>query len=268
MSIANAVAPHLPYLRRFARALTGNQESGDAYVVAVLEAFIADPTTFDRNLPGRVALYRAFLKLWDSIAVNRTVETNPPSSASAVDRRLDAITPKPRQAFLLMALEGLSIAETAQVLNVPLFEAKALIDEAGTEIADQIAADILIIEDEPLIAMDLETLVKDLGHRLHGVARTHAEAVKAVAGRRPGLVLADIQLADGSSGLEAVNEILRSFTVPVIFITAYPERLLTGQKPEPAFLITKPFQPETVKAVISQALFFDTHARDSGRAVA
>ena len=136
--------------------------------------------------PARVALYRAFLKLWDSIAVNRTVETNPPSPASAVDRRLDAITPKPRQAFLLMALEGLSIAETAQVLNVPLFEAKALIDEAGTEIADQIAADILIIEDEPLIAMDLETLVKDLGHRLHGVARTHAEAVKAVAGRRPG----------------------------------------------------------------------------------
>jgi DNA-directed RNA polymerase specialized sigma24 family protein len=265
MSIANAVAPHLPYLRRFARALTGSQESGDAYVVAVLEAFIADPTTFDRNLPARVALYRAFLKLWDSIAVNRTVETSP---ASTIDRRLDAITPKPRQAFLLMALEGLSIAETAQVLDVPVFEAKTLIDEAGTEIANQIAADILIIEDEPLIAMDLETLVKDLGHRLHGVARTHAEAVKAVAGRRPGLVLADIQLADGSSGLEAVNEILRSFTVPVIFITAYPERLLTGQKPEPAFLITKPFQPETVKAVISQALFFDTHAKDSGRAVA
>lgn len=56
MSIASAVAPHLPYLRRFARALTGNQESGDAYVVAVLEAFIADPTTFDRDLPARVAL--------------------------------------------------------------------------------------------------------------------------------------------------------------------------------------------------------------------
>lgn len=268
MSIANAVAPHLPYLRRFARALTGNQESGDAYVVAVLEAFIADPTTFDRNLPVRVALYRAFLKLWDSIAVNRAAETNPASSESVADRRLDAITPKPRQAFLLMALEGLSITETAQVLDVPVFRAKALIDKAGAEIADQIAADILIIEDEPLIAMDLEALVKDLGHRLHGIARTHAEAVRAVTHRRPGLVLADIQLADGSSGLEAVNEILRSFAVPVIFITAYPERLLTGQKPEPAFLITKPFQPETIKAVISQALFFDTQATGSGQAAA
>jgi CheY-like chemotaxis protein len=222
---------------------------------------------FDRELPARVALYRAFLKVWDSVAVNQATEAGSPEDDVA-DRRLDAITPKPRQAFLLMALEGLTIAETAQVLDVPVFEAKTLIDQAGAEIADQIAADILIIEDEPLIAMDLESLVKDLGHRLQGVARTHKEAVKAVANQRPGLVLADIQLADGSSGLEAVNEILRSVTVPVIFITAYPERLLTGQKPEPAFLITKPFQPETVKAVISQALFFDTHAKRSGRAAA
>jgi CheY-like chemotaxis protein len=78
--------------------------------------------------------------------------------------------------------------------------------------------------------------------------------------KKPGLVLADIQLADGSSGLDAVNEMLKSFSVPVVFITAYPERLLTGERPEPAFLITKPFQPETVKAVISQALFFERDA--------
>ena len=74
------------------------------------------------------------------------------------------------------------------------------------------------------------------------------------------MILADIQLADGSSGLEAVNEILTKFDVPVIFITAYPERLLTGARPEPTFLIAKPFQPDTVKATISQALFFDTKA--------
>lgn len=266
MSIANAVAPHLPYLRRFARALTGNQDSGDAYVVAVLEAFIADPEAFDHELPPRIALYRTFLKVWDSIALNRATEVAP-DDASA-DHRLDAITPKPRQAFLLMALEGFSIAETAQVLGTPVSDAKLLIDRAGSEIAEQIAADILIIEDEPLIAMDLEVLVSDLGHRVQGVARTHGEAVRAVAHERPGLVLADIQLADGSSGLEAVNEILTSIDVPVIFITAYPERLLTGQKPEPAFLITKPFQPETVKAVISQALFFDTRAKSPGQRAA
>ena len=74
---------------------------------------------------------------------------------------------------------------------------------------------------------------------------------------RPGLVLADIQLADDSSGIDAVKDILAEFSVPVIFITAFPERLLTGERPEPTFLITKPFQRSTVKAAISQALFFD-----------
>jgi CheY-like chemotaxis protein len=93
-----------------------------------------------------------------------------------------------------------------------------------------------------------------------GIARTHSEAISAVKKKQPGLILADIQLADGSSGLDAVNEMLASFSAPVIFITAYPERLLTGERPEPAFLITKPFQPETVKAVISQALFFEKRA--------
>ena len=80
--------------------------------------------------------------------------------------------------------------------------------------------------------------------------------MEAVARHRPGLVLADIQLADGSSGIDAVKDILGRFDVPVIFITAFPERLLTGERPEPTFLITKPFQPETVKAAIGQALFF------------
>src|SRR5205085_10570100 len=91
--------------------------------------------------------------------------------------------------------------------------------------------------------------------------RTHAEATTLANAKRPGLILADIQLADGSSGLDAVNEILRQFEVPVIFITAYPERFLTGERPEPAFLIAKPFQPATVSAVLRQALFFERRAR-------
>jgi CheY-like chemotaxis protein len=112
--------------------------------------------------------------------------------------------------------------------------------------------------------MDLETLVKGLGHKVSGVARTHREAIAEVRKTRPGLVLADIHLADGSSGLEAVNEILLGFDVPVIFITAFPERLLTGERPEPTFLITKPFEANTVRALISQALFFGTCARVPG----
>ena len=131
-----------------------------------------------------------------------------------------------------------------------------MIAEAQADIDAELATDVLIIEDEAIISADIESLVKELGHRVTGTATTHDEAVDAVARHRPGLVLADIQLADGSSGIDAVKDILKRIDVPVIFITAFPERLLTGERPEPTFLITKPFQPETVKAAIGQALFF------------
>jgi len=256
MSIAQAIAPHLPYLRRFARALAGNQPGGDAYAVATLEALIADPAAFEPALEPRVALYKAFLAVWSSVPLNQVVDM-PDGAASGVQRSLSALTPPGRVAFLLSAVEGFSHAQIAAATDRQVPDIAALIDEAGRDIAQQLSTDVLIIEDEPFIAMDLESLVEGLGHRVFGVARTRTEAVAAVRDRRPGLVLADIQLADGSSGVDAVNDILASFEVPVIFITAYPERFLTGERPEPAFLITKPFRTETVKAVISQALFFD-----------
>jgi DNA-directed RNA polymerase specialized sigma24 family protein len=262
MSIAKEIAPHLPYLRRFARALTGTQSSGDAYVVAMLEALVLDPASFPRDLNPRIGLYRTFLALWSSVGLNTTADPAVPVTLNRnpVERNLEALTPRPRQAFLLRTVEGFSIDEVAAIIGVTPAEASALVQTAGQEIAEQVATDVLIIEDEPIIALDIETMVEELGHTVTGVARTQREAIALVAKKRPGLVLADIQLADGSSGLDAVNEILSTIDVPVIFITAYPERLLTGDRPEPAFLITKPFQPEAVKAAISQALFFDRRA--------
>jgi DNA-directed RNA polymerase specialized sigma24 family protein len=263
MPMSKSIAPHLPYLRRFARALSGTQAAGDAYVAATLEVLVEDPSLFDQSLDPRVALYRTFLGLWNSLDINLEPES-PAMASTPVDRKLESITPLPRQAFLLCAVEGFSPHEAAQILSVDVGKVDELIDLAGREIAAQVATDVLIIEDEPMIAMDLESIVEGLGHQVSAVARTHTEAVKAVDQRKPGLVLADIQLADGSSGLDAVNEMLGSFTVPVIFITAYPDRLLTGERPEPAFLITKPYQPDTVKAIVSQALFFErrAHLRD------
>ncbi|MGQ3356145.1 MAG: response regulator [Phreatobacter sp.] len=265
MTIAAEIAPHLPYLRRFARALSGTQAGGDSYVVATLEALVADPSSFPRDIPARIALYRIFLKLWSSMPVNMATASPGATRPGAVERNLDALTPRPRQAFLLRTVEGFAIQDVAAVLDTDVDAAAGLVEQAGREIAEQVATDVLIIEDEPIIALDIETLVQELGHSVTGIARTHKEAVALVKQKRPGLVLADIQLADGSSGLEAVAEILETIDLPVIFITAYPERLLTGDRPEPAFLITKPFQPEAVKAAISQALFFD---RRSERKVA
>lgn len=258
-SIADLIAPELPFLRRFARAISGSQESGDAYVVACLETLVADNRNFDRALAPKVALYKAFLQVWSALPMNmRTQSSGGPEGAA--DQRIETLTPFPRQAFLLAALEQFSNPEIAAILGQTEREAKRLIDNASREIAEQISARALIIEDEPLIAMDIEALVTEIGHQVVGIAATREAANELAKSKSPEIILADIQLADGSSGIDAVNDILQEISVPVVFITAYPERLLTGERAEPTFLVTKPFRPEMVKAIISQALFFDMKA--------
>ncbi len=252
MSLVKQLGPHLPYLRRYARALTGAQKSGDLYVKAALQALAAGEAELEQ-LPPKVALYKLFQAIWSQTGAK--LETAP-DQGDAITQRVLRIPPRHRQAFLLTALEGFPIDEAAQILNETAEGVRSLISRAQRDIEAELATEVLIIEDEPVIAADIEALVLDLGHRVTAVATTRSEAVAAVKARRPGIVLADIQLADGSSGIDAVNDILKGMDVPVIFITAFPERLLTGDKPEPAFLITKPFQPETVKAAIGQALFF------------
>lgn len=260
MNMSAAIAPNLPYLRRFSRALTGHQASGDAYVVALLETLIADSTLFEAGIDPRTALYRAYCNLWESISLNLRKPDPVPGWEATAQQQLARIAPKAREVFLLMAVEGFNAEEVGLILGTTPSQTLALIDEASESIVKQVATDVMIIEDEPIIAMDLENILGSLGHHVLGVARTQKEAVGLALATKPKLVLADIQLADGSSGLDAVNQILTHFTVPVVFVTAFPERLLTGEKPEPAFLITKPFIPDMVKAVISQALFFDTRA--------
>jgi CheY-like chemotaxis protein len=257
MSLTARVAVHLPYLRRYARAVTGSQTSGDAYVAAVLEALIADISIFPDTGDDRVALYKLFVTMYDSTKVELPQITSPFAWEKRAAANLSAVPTRARHAFLLITVEGFTTAEASNVLSVSDADFNALFNEASTEISRQVATDIMIIEDEPLIALDIEQMVEDLGHRVTGIARTRSEAVELYKRTSPKMVLADIQLADGSSGIDAVNDILKVDSIPVIFITAFPERLLTGERPEPAFLVTKPFNPDMVKALISQALFFN-----------
>jgi len=257
MTLGQKLAVHLPFLRRYARALAGDQATGDAHVRATLEQIVADPSRFPGHVDTRLGLYRMFQSVWSSAVTGDGAFPGASDRERLTRARLARMTPLSRQALLLTAMEGFTPDDAAYLLGASPAAITILLDEAMGEIDAQTRADVLIIEDEPMIAMDLETIVRDMGHGVTGIAVTRDEAVQSAQSRRPGLVLADIQLADDSSGIDAVRDILDEFSVPVIFITAFPERLLTGERPEPTFLITKPFQRATVKAAIAQALFFD-----------
>lgn len=258
MSLGQELKPHLPFLRRYARALTGSQRHGDTFVKATLEAILAAPDEFPRNVEPRLGLYRTFHAIWSSANIEEDPGADSSDGEAAIAyARLAHITQLSRQALLLTAMEGFTSEDAGFLIGASVDDIDRLVEEANSEIERQTRAEVLIIEDEPIIAMDIETIVRDLGHTVTGVAVTRDEAVAQAMARRPGLVLADIQLADDSSGIDAVKDILSEFQVPVIFITAFPERLLSGERPEPTFLISKPFQRATVRASIAQALFFN-----------
>jgi len=252
MTNAASIGPYLPFLRRYARALTGSQKAGDAYVRATLEAALAGREAWDGASP-RVGLYRLFHVIWSGTTLEPVSDASDPKTP---DERLQALPSSSREALLLTSVEGFVRGEAAAILGKSEAEIDRDIADAQLAIEQQLACRVLIIEDESIIAIHLEDMMIELGHEVVGIAATRDEAVKLAVAQRPALVLADVRLADGSSGIDAVTDILRSFDLPVVFITAYPERLLTGERIEPTYLITKPFLPETVKAAVGQALFF------------
>ncbi|MCR8550148.1 response regulator [Salipiger sp. P9] len=253
--LSQAIGSALPYLRRYARALTGSQTTGDNYAAATLEAILADRSSTAEASTPKVGLFRVFHGIWASTGAP-VVDEASGALAKAQDR-LATLTPNSREALLLHTIEEFSLSDVAEIMQIETDEAEQLVRLARQEMADAVSGRVLIIEDEAIIAMDLESIVADLGHRVTGVARTRDAAVALAREDVPDLVLADIQLADNSSGIDAVNDILTELGArPVIFITAFPERLLTGERPEPAFLISKPYSEDQVRSAVSQAMFF------------
>jgi len=254
MSTTATEGQYLPYLRRYARALTGGQASGDAYVRALLESMLEGNVALRPDLPPRIALYRLFHEFWSA--------STPPNLAvgrdgmTPVEQRLQSLQPTKREALLLTAVEGFFVHEAALILDMRPDEVEDAIAATLRAIDRDLSSRILITEDEMIIAIDLENLVSELGHEVVGIATTREQAVRLAKEQEPDLVLADIQLADGSSGVDAASDIVHNLGIPVIFITAFPECLLTGQRLEPTYLISKPFLRDTVKAIVGQALFF------------
>lgn len=258
MALGEEIRGHLPFLRRYARALTGSQQHGDNFVHTTLEIIVAAPDEFSAGNGTRIDLYRNFHRVWESAYIDdgEGDDDGEDPFVRAANQRLAQMTPLGRQILLLTALEGFSVLETAAITGTDSATVEALLADAVGELDRESRTSVLIIEDEPLIAIELEQIVRELGHTVAGIATTHADAIAAFEATDAGLVLADIQLADGSSGIDAVQDILALAPVPAIFITAFPEKLLTGGRVEPTFLISKPFRENTVRAAISQSLLF------------
>jgi len=257
MSVSHDIVRLLPYLRRYARALTGSQSTGDEYVRLCLEAILAEPARIKSAADLRVELFAVFHDAWD-IVDSAIPEAEGGPEETGINRQLAALPSIERQVLLLIALERFSTAETARILDLEEADVIRKLDLARQELRRQATTKVLIIEDEPVIAMDVAGIVESLGHEVIGVAGRQAEAVELARRHKPGLVLADVQLQDGDSGIVTVQEIMQSMDAPVIFVTGFPERLLTGDRVEPAFIVTKPFDPETLKVAIVQALSFAT----------
>jgi CheY-like chemotaxis protein len=258
MSVSHDIVRLLPYLRRYARALTGSQETGDQYVRLCLEAILAEPERIKSASDLRVELFAVFHDAWDIVDSALPLAEAGAENEDGLRRQLAALPSIERQVLLLIALERFSTAEAARILDLDEPDVVKKLEVARQELRRQATTRVLIIEDEPVIAMDIAGIVESLGHEVVGVAGRQAEAVELARKHQPGLVLADVQLQDGDSGIVTVQEIMRSMDAPVIFVTGFPERLLTGDRVEPAFIVTKPFDPETLKVAIVQALSFST----------
>lgn len=255
--IVQTIAANLPYLRRYARALTGHQGTGDRYAVATLEALLEDPQAIVDANSAKIALFRAFHLVWSSAGA--PLGQADTELSRRAQNHMASLTTNSREALLLYAIEGFGHDEISRIMQIEPDEASRLIEAAKREMLDSVTGAVLVIEDEAIIAIDIQGIVIDMGHRVTGIARTRTTAVDLASRDRPDLILADIQLADKSSGIDAVKDILEQFDdVPVIFITAFPERLLTGQRPEPAFLIAKPYTEDQVRSAVSQAMFFSS----------
>lgn len=255
-TLTDDIGANLPYLRRYARALTGQRTTGDNYALATLEAILGDRTLYQNDVSPKVALFQVFHAIWSSSGMP-VKESGEDGLAAKAQEHLRSLTSNTREALLLHTIEEFSVKEVAHVMQVSEQEAQSNINKGVEEMNSSVSGKVMIIEDEAIIAMDLESIVAEMGHRISGVARTETAALDLAAKEEPDLILSDIQLADNSSGIDAVGQILEQHGErPVIFITAFPERLLTGEGSEPAFLISKPYSESQVRSAVSQAMFF------------
>ncbi|MAN66645.1 response regulator [uncultured Hyphomonas sp.] len=247
--LSDLISSELPYLRRYARGLMGEQQNGDEAVEDMIESLI-----FRISVAPDLKFQKADLFAELDKSISKRVSTL--TDETGIAKILNAMTTLQRRSLLLTVVEGFSVQEAARILSVGVPDVEEMLRTAESAIANEVSTSVLIIEDESMISYQLSQIVTEAGHKVVGVATTQTEAVQLAGESEFGLILSDLRLADGSVGIDAVKEIFSKLNreVPVIYITAYPEMLLQGQDDEPSYLIPKPFEPLHVRTVVDQAI--------------
>lgn len=249
------IEKHLPLLRRYARAMSGNRDIGDRIAEQALVTFLQTQETLSDDMDLKVVLFRALQDVRG--ALKYRLETDADHALARANRHLARLTPGSRDAYLLSAFEKFSHEEIGVIMRLPAEDIDGLIAVAREDLASLVSGRVLVIEDELAVADELSQIVTGMGHTVIGTAPTGEDALEIAEAEEPDLILSDIQLANGGSGIRTVGKILRFYPLtPVVYITGFPERLLTGKGPEPAFLVTKPYTREQVRSAVSQAMFF------------
>ena len=204
----------------------------------------------------KIRLFRAFHAAWR--VVETTIREASPLEETElgdrVEQGLGALPPMERRVILLAVVERFTYSEVAQILDLDEARVVELLAKARRDLHAQVSVPVLIIEDETVIAMELGRMMQEMGHTVVGMAAREATALELFERMSPRLVLCDIKLLDDDNGIVAAQRILQRFDVPVVFVTAFSELLLTGGRLEPAFVVSKPFEAETLKVTVAQAL--------------
>jgi CheY-like chemotaxis protein/DNA-directed RNA polymerase specialized sigma24 family protein len=252
--VSEAITRTLPFLRRYARAVTGSQQQGDEWVRLCAEVAVQQPDLIAEAEDTKLGVFALFHRLRQPFGDMEDAASGGESVRGRLKESLTEMAPMQRQVLLLTVLEGFTVSDAAHILGVSTDAAERSLEEARRELQRVASVRILVIEDEAVIALDVADIVRNAGHEVVGIAATEKAAIELAKKHSPHLVLADIQLRGSDSGISAVNQIMKSMSVPVIFVTGFPERLLTGKQIEPAFVISKPFDPDLLRAAIAQAL--------------
>lgn len=251
--LSQAITRTLPFLRRYARAVTGSQQRGDEWVRLCAEVAVRQPDLIANTEDTKLGVFTLFHRLQQPFG-GLEERGGGGTVSGRLKESLTDMAPLQRQVLLLTVLEGFTVGDAAHILGIDVDLADRSLQEARRELQRVASVRVLVIEDEAVIALDVADIVRNAGHEVVGIAATEKAAIELAQKHSPHLVLADIQLRGADSGIAAVKEIMRGISVPVIFVTGYPERLLTGTQLEPAFVISKPFDPDLLRAAIAQAL--------------